>query len=89
MTIWKYPVPLDTPGAVFHLKMPVGAEVLTVQLQQGKPTFWALLDPDARMIQRSFRIVGTGWADDDFRNCRYVGTWQKDTYVWHLFEEPR
>jgi hypothetical protein len=60
MTIWKYPVPLDTPGAVFHLKMPVGAEVLTVQLQQGKPTIWALLDPDARMIQRSFRIVGTG-----------------------------
>lgn len=88
MTIWKYAVRLDAPGA-FHLQMPVGADVLTVQLQDGAPMLWAMVNPDARTIQRSFRVVGTGWDNEDFTGCRYVGTWQKDSLVWHLFEEPR
>jgi len=82
-TIWKYPLGL---ARTVHLLMPLGAEVLTVQLQGGVPTLWAIVESDATMGGRMFIVNGTG---NEFHGDegRYIGTWQQDGYVWHLFEE--
>jgi hypothetical protein len=52
--IYKYEV--DT-----IVVMPIGAEILTVQLQNGKPWIWALVDKNNQLEERNFDIRGTGY----------------------------
>ena len=80
-TIWKFPV----QHGAFGQAMPNGARVLTVQLQEGRPYMWVLCNPGAELETRQFQVVGTGWSSD-LDHWRYLGTWQGDGMVWHLFE---
>lgn len=76
----------------FELDMPVGAEILTVQVQNGRPFLWALVSPDSPKVQRSFRLIGTGHpVEDTISKESYIGTYQVGggRYVFHLFEEKR
>ena len=82
MTIWKYPLPQKEQ---FALRMPKRANLLTVQLQDGVPTLWAMVDPSEDYTERDFVIVGTGHCIDVPRR-EYIGTWQMGSYVWHLFD---
>lgn len=77
-TVWKYIV---RPT----IQMPQGAQILTFQIQEFQPAIWVLVNPDAPMETRSFEIVGTGWSLGN-RPRRFVGTWQQDMLVWHVFE---
>lgn len=84
-TIWKYPV---KPGA-FELTMPLHAQILCVQEQQGEPHLWALVSPDAsRTETRRFRSYGTGHDIDGMGTGYYIGTFQlaDGALVFHLFE---
>lgn len=83
-TIWKYPIHPDTT----LLSMPAGAKVLCVQTQNNEPYIWALVDPAAMKIDRYFSIYGTGHGIPLYPGS-YIGTWQADDLVWHLFEGPR
>lgn len=83
-TIYKYAVPFitDTPTEV---RMPEGAEILDLQIQNRVPTIWALVEPENPTEIRRFNIVGTGWPTPD--DCGdYIATAQDDPYVWHFFE---
>jgi hypothetical protein len=87
MTIWKFPI-LDsgwpTPAVV---EMPSGAEILSLQMQHGKPTIWAKCDQhEPGRIGRHFVRIGTGWTfDGPLRN--HVATLQDEAgFVWHWFE---
>jgi len=82
-TIYKYPV--GDVGEVFELEMPQGAQILDVQLQDGKPVMWALVDEKAPLDRRLFMIYGTGWALPGAYG-QYVATFQTPPFVWHLFE---
>lgn len=84
-TIWKFELPVEDEPSV---RMPLGAEVLTVQTQAGKPCLWALVDPAAPKHDRRFRIVGTGHPFDDADAHRYIGTFQMHggALVFHVFE---
>ena len=55
-TVWKYE--LDIGKTI--LSMPVGAEVLCVQLQNDTPCLWACVDSEQPQNQRTFSIYGTG-----------------------------
>lgn len=77
--IWKYDV---HDGSI---RMPKGAKILSVQLQNNRPNIWAIVDPKAEMVSRLFVIVGTGEPFDD-TDMSYVGTYQQPPFVWHLFE---
>ncbi|MDQ3223266.1 MAG: hypothetical protein M3Q75_07335 [Gemmatimonadota bacterium] len=81
--VYKYPVPV---AMEFTLEIPVNAEVLTVQTQGGVGSIWILVDPDAPVVQRRFRVVLTGREAPPWH---YVGTFQLDggAMVLHLFEE--
>lgn len=83
-TIWKYPL----EGLVATVRMPHNAQILTVQMQQGVPCLWALVDPDAPTAARRFVARGTGQDADGLDARAYCGTVQQGGFVWHLFEVP-
>jgi hypothetical protein len=82
MQIWKYELPVQDKVVV---PMPQGAKVITAQPQRGAVTIWAEVDPEARRVARTFRIIGTGHPVDD-GGLRYIGTVQAGILVWHVYE---
>ncbi len=83
-SIWKYPFVV---GDEVLIRIPRDARLLDVQMQDGTPCLWALVDTEARTEVRSFRIFGTGHPFDAVDGS-YVGTFQQvnGQLVWHLFE---
>lgn len=84
-TIYKYTVEVD--DAVF-VRMPRGAQVLCVQMQNGVPCIWTLVNTANEKVDRKFAWRGTGHdcesiVDDD---GIYVGTIQEQGLVFHLFD---
>lgn len=86
-TIWKYQFSILD---YFILSMPEGAEILSVQVQDGIPVLWALVDTNKAPMVRNFRVFGTGnpVVIDQGKTARFVGTIQHEySLVWHIFEE--
>ena len=71
-----------------ELRMPRGAKVLAVQVQNGAPRLWALVDPEQPEERRFFEVYGTGHPIPDIHSAVYVATFQVDdgAFVFHLFE---
>ena len=85
-TIYKYSV---IPTDYFRLQLPVDAQILTVQMQGNEAFVWTLLNPDEPVVERTFRLAGTGHPIVESPNAlSYVGTFQMGggRLVWHLFE---
>jgi len=82
-TIYKYTVtglPLQN-----KIEMPMGATILSVNMQGADCCMWALVDTNAETEEREFELVGTGWALVDYMS--YVGTcFAEDGYAWHIME---
>ena len=79
--IWKFKVEN-------FIEMPKGAEILTVQIQDGQmfnACIWAKVNPENELEKRHFIVVGTGQGFQD-DNTNYIGTYQDGPFVWHLFE---
>ena len=84
-TIWKFILPpIDD---VLSISMPIGAQVLTVQTQQGHPCIWALVEPNNPKEDRRFALAGTGHSIEFSEAMDYIGTFQirQGTLVFHLF----
>jgi len=82
-TIWKYSLTAETT-----IEMPMNAQVLTVQAQDGGPQLWALVDPSALKCVRTFRMYGTGIKIRS-NPGQYIGSLQiadEFTFVFHVFE---
>jgi hypothetical protein len=80
-TIHKYIITSDN----CNLQLPKEAEILTVKLQNGTPTLWALVNPNtSELEERRICIVGTGWKLND--NMKYIETFMEEYFVWHVFE---
>ena len=92
--VWKWEVPIANDNEV-HIRMPLGAKILSFQLQGETPCLWALVDPKAPHVDRLFRVAGTGVPFLHRPSMRFLGTVQdpraltrlKGPLVWHLFEE--
>lgn len=81
--IWKY----DISGE--RIQVPVWSKVLCVQLQNGIPQIWMLVDEDEKEFEtRTFVIIGTGQSFNN-KDMNYISTYQEFTYVWHVFEKNR
>lgn len=85
-TIYKFPL----HSAVTEHVMPADAEILTVQVQQGKPQVWVLLDPRAAVVKVALTTYGTGQPIPDDPG-KYVGTYQIEYMglVFHVYETAR
>ncbi len=69
--------------------MPIGAELLTVQIQGGKPCLWAMVDPAKDQSERHIEIFGTGNPiEESILERKYIGTYQLHggSLVFHVFE---
>jgi len=87
-TIWKYELPFPET----QLQMPMGAQVLDVQVQNDTPCIWALVDQKLKLEIRKFKFFGTGHEIDSFiTKQNYVGTFQlrEGLLIFHLFETTK
>jgi len=84
MRIWKYPL---KDADQQNLKLPVGAKILTVQIQRGVACLWALVDEEMMPSTeiRTIAIYGTGNPMPDEAG-EYIATFQAGEFVFHVFE---
>lgn len=88
-SIFKYQIGLG----LSEVSMPKGARILSLKTQRGRPCIWALVDPQAPVVQRRLAVYGTGF-DVPAEPGRFVDTFlmEHDNFVFHLFdcgEAPR
>lgn len=84
ISIWKFPlVTIDQQT----IQMPVGAEILTVQIQAGEPCLWARVDTEQLVEPRNIAIHGTGHEVPDTTR-KHIGTYQMadGDLIFHVFE---
>lgn len=83
-TIWKFELSGDH---VQQVEMPDGAAIVCLQLQGGSPCIWAMVNPEANRVKRTFEIFGTGHPVPEATRM-YVGTYQiyGGSLVFHVFE---
>lgn len=80
-TIWKFPLAV---ADVQHVSLPSGAKVVHMDVQNGMPCMWVLLDPNMPTKQWEVLCFGTGHevlASAD----RHIGTVLVGQFVWHYF----
>lgn len=87
-TIWKFQLAVT---GVQKLSMPKGAKLLSVQVQNGLPQLWALVDPKAPKEQQVFVTFGTGQPNVDADALSFLGTYQLDdgALVFHVFHKGK
>jgi len=83
-TIYKYE--LDVFLDEQTINMPDGAEILTIQTQNGRGQMWVKVDPHNPLVSRRFKTFGTG---QELSGDTYVGTYQiqEGRFVFHVFEQ--
>lgn len=84
--IFKYPLEVTDEQ---RIEMPMGAEILCVQVQGGQPCIWAKVIPDGAPVKRLFAVYGTGHPMNTKQADQYVGTFQLQggMLVFHVFCE--
>jgi hypothetical protein len=84
ITIYKYHFRIADRTIV---AMPQGARILSVQIQNGVPTIWAMVVTESKMEERVLRCYGTGHEIDTFAiQGTHLATIQHLGFVWHIFE---
>lgn len=84
MRIFKYKI--GAYHGEFQVELPIARKILGIQIQDGCPVIWALVDPASKTESKTFRFVWTGEPVELLGP--YVGTVQLGGLVWHLFEMP-
>ena len=85
--IWKYELDVADEQTI---KMPDGAEILSIHSKWGIPCLWALVDPSEPMVDRLFQTFGTGHEIEYGMGSvrKYLGTYQmrEGALIFHVFE---
>ncbi len=84
-TIWKFPIQIKD---IQILNLPLGAEILSIQVQDDQPCLWAEVDSSNDTEPRRFEIFGTGnpMQEDMGIGRKYLASIQMPPFVWHLYE---
>lgn len=90
-TIWKFPLRVDDYQT---LRMPAGAEFLSIQPQHETVCLWAKVDSEAAIEPRIIVIYGTGHEmtpDEESFRLNFIDTFQlhDGKLVFHAFEVVR
>ena len=85
MRVWKYRI---QRADRFDIPLPEDAVILGADGGRGDgPEMWALVDPDAPLVTRTFVLTGTGHDVPD--DVSHVATFRDGFFVWHLWEAVR
>ena len=83
MKIWKFELTKERTQLV---KMPEKSEIMDIQMQNGKPVMWALVNPESKNIEVKINMYGTGWETrENTSKDEYLSTVQDGKFVWHFF----
>lgn len=85
LTVHKYSFEIDD---YIDIEMPRFSRVLSVQVQNGTPCIWAIVDTDSPLAIKKFRLAGTGHPiREKEEDLEFVGTFQLfgGKIVFHLF----
>jgi hypothetical protein len=81
--VFKYPTVVTDSQL---LDLPLGAQILCVQLQFGVPCIWALINDKEPMTSRTVFVRGTGQdMGPAAEDTTYIGTIQIYELVFHYF----
>lgn len=81
-TIYKYPIRMVDSQ---RLSIPLGAKLLSLQVQHGTPCLWAEVDDDEGINQELVvSVVGTGQTVPPGA-VNYVGALQFGVMVFHIY----
>ena len=82
--IYKYELEITDKQDV---EMPLGAQMLSVQMQGDKLCVWALITTGREQEVRHIEIYGTGRdiGNENQMNIFHRGTVQDGGLVWHVF----
>jgi hypothetical protein len=86
MRVFKYEIPIADESKI---RLPIGAQILSVGQQNKGIYLWALVDPgEQRTKQHIFRIAGTGHEIADMAEWKFIGTvmMYDGALVFHVFE---
>jgi len=88
-TVWKATIPSGVnvdhevwmPGILHIVKARFDEESRQIDI-------WFLCNPDAELVAKKFRVIGTGSDYDhpDGDVVQYIDTVFEGHYVWHIFE---
>jgi len=82
-TVWKFPISVSNESE--SLPLPEGANYLHVAIQPGSgPCVWVEVEPERAAQNRFIQVFGTGHTIPE--TAKYIGTWQEEPFVWHLYE---
>jgi len=83
MKIWKFELQKERTQL---LKMPKKSEIMDIQMQNGKPVMWALVDPETDEIEVKINMYDTNWdTHQSSIKDEYLSTVQDGELVWHFF----
>ena len=92
MTVWKFVIDAYQPHSQFQLNgyhkvcMPMESKLLFVAEQNDKLIVWAVVNTTRSMVDRQFRVCGTGEELQNIANWDYVGTvMRRNGLVTHVF----
>jgi len=83
--VWKYPLKLKERQ---HIEVPIPCKFASLQLQNGTPTMWLIVDPEYKRERVCIITATTGFMEVDDK-WQYLGTFQVGQigYVAHVFAE--
>lgn len=81
--IFKYELDL---GNETFLRMPEVSEILDIQIQDGRPVMWAIVEPDTKEIVVKINAYYTGeYLNNADMEDEYISTIQHEGLVYHYF----
>jgi len=83
MKIFKYKLSFENKTFV---RMPEKSEIMDIQMQDGIPVMWALVDPESREIVVRINNYGTGMEiHTTTTKNEYLATIQNGDLILHFF----
>lgn len=81
-TIWKFKFNSITNPIIV---MPKGAKIIKVDRKKGELSVWAIVDPNAMLVDHLIRVYRTGEILPE-EPGQYLNTIEFLGHVWHLFD---
>ena len=81
--IFKYDLSFESRT---FIRMPEDSEIMDIQIQNGKPVMWAMVDPESKEIVVRINRLFTGQGMQlEATHNEYLGTIQYEGLVYHYF----
>ena len=84
--IYKYQIPIT--DHIIEIELPDNSKCCDIQSQNNSIYMWCMVDINAPLIKRRYKIFGTGHTIENVENLHFLKTVQLENIglVFHVFE---